>query len=93
MTLTVKEMNDLIGDGWYKDTIDTGTLVFPVTVLDARVVYGNTQVLITPRGDMPGNPGKRWVSRDKVITGLPTQVERERAAGIIGTLKVKEATA
>lgn len=68
MAMTVKEMQGLIGAGWFKDTNGGDTLIFPVQVLDARVVWGNTQVLITPQGDAAR--GKRWVSRDKVVTGV-----------------------
>ena len=70
MAMTVNEMADLIGAGFYKDTNGGQTLVFPVQVLDARTLWGNVQVLITPRGDIPGRPGARWVSRDKVVTGV-----------------------
>lgn len=70
MAMTVNEMADLIGSAWFKDTAGGDTLVFPVQVLDARVVWGNLQVLITPTGDIPGRAGKRWVSRDKVVTGV-----------------------
>lgn len=77
MALTVNEMADLIGAGWYKDTNGGDTLIFPVTVIDARVVWGNLQVLITPQGDIPGRPGKRWVSRDKVVTGVSVTRKEE----------------
>ena len=75
MALTVSEMQDLIGAGWYKDTNGGDTLIFPVDVIDARVVWGNTQVLITPQGDAAR--GKRWVSRDKVVTGVSVSRKEE----------------